>query len=480
MAKPYIQMPSDPNSEIYYDGNALAIAFRPRSPKETGKKESTDKVLRVVVQCYGSVIEDRLFQPGTVITIGQGRSSTFRIPTQGLPPKHPLISYGQDGVIQLSVNQAFNGIIQSETSLEQLPVSDGKAPHIVKLKKGSKGCIQHGSVVFYFEEIENPEKVPPVAIIKTLTDPQVVRWWFLSLAIHFLIILIAFLIPPSPKEVMIEELKPKFQKIVVKPRKIKPYVQKMRVKSGASRGKVGKEGEGRRARGKEGRRGKGVPGKSKRMSRKDIGKTGVLDVFSKSRSGSALADLIGGGSAIPGAVDKKLGNRSARYGLPGAREFRSGKGLRGGGTGGGGLSTSLGQGLGTKGKGGGATGTGLADFGTGRSNTAVSASIDDEEMYIQGSIPKEVIAKIIADNIGKFKYCYDRQVQVQPNLGGKILTNFIIGLQGRVTSTRIKRSTMNSPPVERCVQNVLRRLRFPKPGGGIVDVTYPFHFRVAG
>jgi len=40
----------------------------------------------------------------------------------------------------------------------------------------------------------------------------------------------------------------------------------------------------------------------------------------------------------------------------------------------------------------------LADFGTGRSNTAVSASIDEEEVFIMGSIPKEVIAKIINDN----------------------------------------------------------------------------------
>ncbi len=247
--------------------------------------------------------------------------------------------------------------------------------------------------------------------------------------------------------------------------------------AGLTRGKVGMEGEGARARGAEGRRGRGVPGHT--MTGNQLAKTGVLDFFTKAGKRGAFDELLAGGPAIPRSADSAF-NRGARYGLAGERELRAGKGLEGTGTGSGGLSTSLGQGLGTKGKGGGAKGPGLADFGTGRSSVAVSASIDEEEVYIMGNIPKSVIAKIIADHMGQIRYCYERELTKNPELRGKIATLFVIGLEGRVTSARVKQTTMNSPPVEGCVLDVIRRLPFPKPGGGIVEVSYPFLFRVAG
>lgn len=97
-----------------------------------------------------------------------------------------------------------------------------------------------------------------------------------------------------------------------------------------------------------------------------------------------------------------------------------------------------------------------------------------------GNIPKEVIAKIMADHMGEVRFCYERQLTVQPALRGKVVTNFVIGLEGNVTSTGIKQSTLGSPTVEQCIQNVIRRIKFPKPGGGIVEVIYPYVFRVAG
>jgi hypothetical protein len=481
MANAQLKLPKDPNSEIYFDANRLVVDFRKREAKRTSL-EGRSKVLRVVIQCFGWVIEDKFFQPGTPVTVGSGKSNVFRIPTRDLPENHALFDYGQDGSIQLSVNRHFTGVVQMGDELKDLNdlVSDkNQNLQVVTLKSGSKGCIEHGTLRFYFEEIPDPERVPPVAIFKNWADPHFFKWVLSSLALHLILLLVVKMWPVPTKEVTLEQLPQQFKKILIQTPQVKAYVPKAMSMQSGTRGKQGMEGEGARAPGPEGRRGRGVPGAGARVSNRDINKTGVLDVFTRKGKTSAFSELLGGGSGVPSNVDQAF-NRAARYGLPGERELREGKGLQGSGTGGGGLSTSIGSGLGTKGTGGGAKGPGLADFGTGRSDTAVSASIDEEEVFIMGNIPKEVIAKIISDNMGQIRFCYQRQLQLQPNLRGKIVTDFIIGLEGSVTSAHVAKSSMGSPPVESCVVGVLRRLRFPKPGGGVVEVKYPFSFRVAG
>jgi hypothetical protein len=482
MAIPQIKLPSDPNSEIYYDARNLVVAFRAKTARKETPSELKTKVLRVVVQCFGWVIEDRFFKPGTQITVGAGKKNTFRIPTRDLPEDHPLIEYGSDNSIRLTVNKHFSGLIQTEDrlrTLSDLTEAGAQQLNVILLKSGSKGCIEHGTILLYFEEIPDPERVPPVAIFKTMADPYFMRWFGLSLLLHLMLLLMVNVWPVKPQEVTLETLPPQFQKIIIQPQVIEKYIPRGIMATGMKPGAVGREGEGERAPGPEGKRGKGVPGSGRRVSSRDITRTGVLDVFSRGGKSNFLNSLIGGGSGIPGDIDHAF-DKAARYGLPGERDLREGKGTKGFGTGGGGRTESLGQGLGTKGKGGGAKGSGLADFGTGRSDTMVSASIDEEEVFIMGNIPKEVIAKIIADHMGAIRYCYTRQIQVQPSLRGKITTNFVIGLEGTVTSTGIKKSTMGSPPVESCVLGVIRNIRFPKPGGGVVEVSYPFNFRVAG
>ena len=58
--------------------------------------------------------------------------------------------------------------------------------------------------------------------------------------------------------------------------------------------------------------------------------------------------------------------------------------------------------------------------------------------------------------------------------------DFIIGVDGLVTSSKIKATSMNSDPVESCISRRIKTLKFPSPGSGIVQVFYPFFFRVAG
>ena len=202
---------------------------------------------------------------------------------------------------------------------------------------------------------------------------------------------------------------------------------------------------------------------------------GVLSFFA---NGSKSNDLVDG--SISNLADNLAQSKTGRFGLEGETEVRQGKGLVGAGSGGGGKTTSIGNGLSTKGHGGGAKGDGLADLGTGKSRTSVVATIDADSATVVGSLTKDQIAKVIAAYMGQIEYCYERQLQREPHLRGKVLVNFVIGLSGNVTSASVPSSTMGSPVVESCITGVFRRMPFPSPGAGIVEATYPLVFNVAG
>ena len=65
-----------------------------------------------------------------------------------------------------------------------------------------------------------------------------------------------------------------------------------------------------------------------------------------------------------------------------------------------------------------------------------------------------------------------------PEIGGRVVINFIISASGDVSSSKVQRTTMNNMEVETCVAEQIKKIKFPKPkGGGIVIVNYPFVFK---
>lgn len=482
---PKFNLPLDQKHELYFDSKDLVVRFRPRAQKS--QAHVGYKVLRVVVMAYSKIIDDRIFEPGTKITIGESKRNTFQIPTFGLPDRFELFHYQKDGSNTLNVPTKASGVVQMQDHMQQLAQMQGASlsptTKSLMLSPGANGFIEMGTILVYFECVADPEKIPVIPFPKNLiSDPKFGKWLLISVGLHLMLLLLLKILPKAEPKTKLEDLPQHFQKIVVDPSSTKTTPTrflKLAESAQPLRGSVGQEGEGERAAGAEGRRGKGMKGRGgPKTSATNVNKTGVLDFFSKGNKG-VLSDLIGSGSGIEGNLDK-MGTANARYGLPGEREYREGKGLQGTGTGGGGREGSTGQGLGTKGRGGGAKGTGLADFGTGKGDVAVSASIDDEEVYIMGNISKAEIDRIIKNHLGQIQRCYSQELVRNPGLRGKIVINFVIGLQGAVTSSRIQQTSMKNANVESCIQSVVRRMPFPKPGGGVVEVIYPFTFRVAG
>ncbi len=98
-----------------------------------------------------------------------------------------------------------------------------------------------------------------------------------------------------------------------------------------------------------------------------------------------------------------------------------------------------------------------------------------EEALIEGGLDKDQIAAVINKHIGEVIYCYEKGLQVQPKLNGRVGVNFNINGSGKVSSASVGASSLKNAAVEGCIINRLKGWKFPKPVGGVnVKVQYPF------
>lgn len=98
------------------------------------------------------------------------------------------------------------------------------------------------------------------------------------------------------------------------------------------------------------------------------------------------------------------------------------------------------------------------------------------EVITLGNLDRAAVEKVIKANLTKFRYCYQRQLQRDPGLSGKIVNRFVIAQDGTVSRSETKASTV-SPAVDTCIEQTMARLQFPQPkGGGIAIISYPFVF----
>lgn len=95
----------------------------------------------------------------------------------------------------------------------------------------------------------------------------------------------------------------------------------------------------------------------------------------------------------------------------------------------------------------------------------------------QGVLPKKVIQQVINSHRAKIRFCYEKVLQHNKGLEGRVMLQWRIGQTGKVTRARVEESTLNSPTVEECLVEEVYAWEFPKPTYGVVEVHYPFVFR---
>jgi hypothetical protein len=199
-----------------------------------------------------------------------------------------------------------------------------------------------------------------------------------------------------------------------------------------------------------------------------------------------LINSDGGAPTAPWGREDSLSAKGNMWGDQIGDSFGAGGlGLRGtggdGGESGGGRGEGIGLGnIGTIGHGAG-TGTGQGfGSGQGRLGGARSSStpkIRQGATTVNGRLPPEVIQRIVRQNFGRFRLCYENGLRSDPKLAGTVATKFVIGTDGSVTSTsRDSSTTMTDAGVVACVTRGFSNLSFPQPEGGVVVVIYPLVF----
>lgn len=163
----------------------------------------------------------------------------------------------------------------------------------------------------------------------------------------------------------------------------------------------------------------------------------------------------------------------------------NGLGLSGVGEGGNGLGEGIGLGsIGTIGRGSGlgdgmGVGNGHGRLSRGRTAQAPRVSFTGVTS-VNGRIPPEVIQRIVRQNYGRFRVCYENGLRHNQSLTGRVSVRFVIGRDGSVSQVGNAGSDMPSSEVVQCVTSSFYGLSFPQPDGGIVTVVYPIVFTPGG
>ncbi len=209
---------------------------------------------------------------------------------------------------------------------------------------------------------------------------------------------------------------------------------------------------------------------------KDQARLLVQKVFGGTGGGIST---IFGHQGLGGELKSAMGNMFGA--APGDAQGFGGLGLRGSGSGGGGLGDTIGiGGIGTKGRGGGTGGYG-SGVGVLGGKKDVDIGITSSDPTVMGSLDKELIRKVIHANRGQIRYCYESQLNRFPKLEGKVSVKFVISAAGSVATSQVSGSTAGNAELETCVAGRVKTWMFPKPkGGGVVVVTYPFIFKQSG
>lgn len=215
------------------------------------------------------------------------------------------------------------------------------------------------------------------------------------------------------------------------------------------------------------------PYKVRTAKAKDISRVGALAALGGIPRGAKNAEGLDANSMknIRAAGTGSGGGGVGSAGRGGVRGWVPGSGLIAGSSGEGGKAQSAG-GYGTRGTGGGRAGYGKISLVGGTS--AVTLPLDEEATF-EGGLDRDQIIAVINKNKGQIIYCYERGLQAQPSIGGRVAVDFTIGPNGTITNAKVAQTSLGSKFVENCMIAKMKTWQFPKPVGKVnVDVLYPF------
>ena len=98
-------------------------------------------------------------------------------------------------------------------------------------------------------------------------------------------------------------------------------------------------------------------------------------------------------------------------------------------------------------------------------------------LSVTGALPPEVVQRIVRQNFGRLRLCYEKALQKNDKLRGKLTARFEIDDKGAVGSAAVA-GELKDDAFEKCLEQVFTGLSFPRPETGVVAVRIPLEFEL--
>jgi hypothetical protein len=98
---------------------------------------------------------------------------------------------------------------------------------------------------------------------------------------------------------------------------------------------------------------------------------------------------------------------------------------------------------------------------------------------LQGVCDKKDIKAVLLDRVGALRACYEKGLERDPRLGGKVIATWVIRMEGDTRTLRLPSNALGAGPATDCITRVLSRMRFKAPERGVCLVEQPLTFSVA-
>ena len=473
--------------------------------------------VEVMILWDSSVLNVTHLTPPRSFYVGEEEGKNFKcdyfIPSEKLgTTRAPIVLADRGGSVSVVLLPRATGTIelagQPKMTLQQAieagraqPCAELSGAYQVALPSGAKAKVELDGITFQVSAVNAGRIVAGHLQV----DTQGLLYTGLSMAVHLgLLAAMAFFMPPlgstdedgvsADQQYLIQQY---LQAAAEK------EMEEKETEAVAENNADNKEGgTGTRAKGEEGSMGNpnskasgnryGVQGPAentdphiaRQAALRDAAEFGMIGLLNSGAGGDPNAPTA------PWGRDDSLGNDplSARGNMWGDQIGDSfgagGLGLSGIGEGGGGRGEGIGLGsIGTIGHGAG-TGTGQG-FGSGHGRLGGSHRTKPPQVRmgatsVSGRLPPEVIQRIVRQNFGRFRLCYENGLRNNPNLQGRVGVRFVIGRDGAVSNVGNGGSDMPDGGVVSCVVRAFYGLSFPQPEGGIVTVVYPIMFSPGG
>jgi hypothetical protein len=431
--------------------------------RTTQASAGPDRILEVAY-LWGDVVMDvQGVRPGTRVKMGTRRGAPLRLDDDVAGTAFELVTW--NGTLSLLHAPPFARTLAGREGRE-LPISGA-----FTLAPVERARVDLGATHLVLRWVEGAQKSRTGLFDGA--DSEFTRTLSVA-ALAGLALLVCFWITPLHDELLSEDLfrtRNEWVKTTVRTDTPKP-VRDAGSKPRDRVGKVGKPAAKRDEPARPRKAGPLVDPKQREDDKQKVLRLGLLPMLTR---GGAL-DTVLIGSGIGSELNNALGNLKGGPQTSDAHGV-GGYGSRGVGPGGGGVGLGIGD-IGVKGGGPERGGYGDLDLGRqGKGETRIARGAT----LVQGSMSREVIARIVRQHESEIKYCYEQELSKAPSLAGKIAVAFIIGGTGDVSDATVSESTLNDPSLENCIALHIRRWRFPAPnGGGQVFVTYPWILRSGG